>query len=1126
MSPTTPRVASQSPIVIADSDTSSSFAPAVDRSRPQPHRLSSSQTPSTPARQHFGNQPATLLDMAVDEDHRTSSSPERSTIAFCACGSEFGQFYNSWSKVTGSYYLPWTVGSYSCSGLHRKLKPKPASNDSALANCERDFFKLPKIELKSDVTGQLVEAIIESGQPDASYHQEQPASSDRATMETSLENPVALARKYSAAQMANPLLPPQLRPGTSEETRRFDPMISRPLIPHASHQAQKSMFHDRDPPPQNRHNERAGPFASPVNGHMHINGHPGSPRNGYPSNIAVKLEAIDRLQTQVNLNRATLESCTRDIARVDSNIIRLQASFSEHFEGLRREIIQSRINPQPQPVQQGDRMDDEAFAVFSDALSSVQTKANEVDSLRLQMVDIKRRIKRLEEVQANAPAAPPTSNDRAPFPSGARESSVHHTPVVQTAVISDAPRTTTPSRQEARPYGNLRGRLPSQTPDVVHSSYAGHVEPTSGGWVSVNHGAKRGFSNGMDRRSDAEETPIGSPKRQKLTPLEPRHQYEAAHEPGPLRFDRMDTDESIQSQSQSQRHPAEIQNPYPDSTNPSTFVPYTDQLSPEDTWRSESQRAATAGSALVKSRAYSSPRGRPRGSGRGRGGRPRKSLPNDREMMTRQVTPEWEKETWTGAQVRADGFYYPGGDRGALLRRGSLGGQGQPSQATSPPGSMGDPYGHAKKTRTKPIRNSDGVLIRKDGRPDMRSQSSAANLRKVHARKEEEKRMESNSRTSPMSAFGTRVTSPNSQNSGEQERTHYALSRMFPHGVEEHRGVLTSSEHYFASASHSPTESKLPAMRAQSEGSAETGGSTLEPSHFREQPSQQGDLEREQVEHQVESTVEAGRDEAVADNSSPVEPQREQSTGSLPREHGSTEPPVVPAAAAGADAVQSTDDVAAVHTPVSNVLEPSSTTQPADVTIPSTDNIQLSTPQTHYDFFPNTFPSGPPPKGHFSVDTRALRNEFLKLQAQAHPDLHPAERKKQAEALSSRINEAYKTLQSPLLRAQYLLSLRGETAHEDDAAKLGDASEDQDLLMEVLELREAIEEAQVQEEVDAIKRENEERVRESVRVLEEAFKADDIDTARREAVKLRYWINVEETLHAWEEGKPAPLLQH
>lgn len=80
--------------------------------------------------------------------------------------------------------------------------------------------------------------------------------------------------------------------------------------------------------------------------------------------------------------------------------------------------------------------------------------------------------------------------------------------------------------------------------------------------------------------------------------------------------------------------------------------------------------------------------------------------------------------------------------------------------------------------------------------------------------------------------------------------------------------------------------------------------------------------------------------------------------------------------------------------------------------------------------------------------------------------------------------------------------------------------------MEVLELREAIEEAQVQEDVDAIKRENEDRIGESVKVLEQAFEEDDIDTARKEAVKLRYWVNVEETLHAWEEGKPAPLLQH
>jgi hypothetical protein len=43
-----------------------------------------------------------------------------------------------------------------------------------------------------------------------------------------------------------------------------------------------------------------------------------------------------------------------------------------------------------------------------------------------------------------------------------------------------------------------------------------------------------------------------------------------------------------------------------------------------------------------------------------------------------------------------------------------------------------------KTTRTKSICNSDGVLICKDGRPDMRSVSSANNLRKPHRKNEKD----------------------------------------------------------------------------------------------------------------------------------------------------------------------------------------------------------------------------------------------------------------------------------------------------------------------------------------------------------------------------------------------------
>jgi hypothetical protein len=209
-------------------------------------------------------------------------------------------------------------------------------------------------------------------------------------------------------------------------------------------------------------------------------------------------------------------------------------------------------------------------------------------------------------------------------------------------------------------------------------------------------------------------------------------------------------------------------------------------------------------------------------------------------------TPEWEKDNWSGSQVGPDGYYHPG--RGGLVRRGSGGAQGRPPMS---PGSITDPYGHTKKTRTKPIRNSDGVLIRKDGRPDMRSQSSAANLRKVHARKEEEKRMEGpTSGLVSATLTSTDGHSPDSHFSHEteststQEKRNHIMRKMFPNGVNEERGRLYTAEQYFPRNTDSPSEPK-PSM-SRSDGSAESergsrgssdgdGDETMEDSHPNEE---------------------------------------------------------------------------------------------------------------------------------------------------------------------------------------------------------------------------------------------------------------------------------------------------
>ncbi|KAF4335734.1 molecular chaperone [Fusarium beomiforme] len=176
---------------------------------------------------------------------------------------------------------------------------------------------------------------------------------------------------------------------------------------------------------------------------------------------------------------------------------------------------------------------------------------------------------------------------------------------------------------------------------------------------------------------------------------------------------------------------------------------------------------------------------------------------------------------------------------------------------------------------------------------------------------------------------------------------------------------------------------------------------------------------------------------------------------------------------------------------------------------------------THYDIFPETLPEGPPPAGHFPIDTRALRREFLRLQARAHPDMHPAQDKARAEAMSALINEAYKTLSNPLLRAQYLLSLRGVDVANDETLKV----EEPELLMLVLEAREEIEDAEREEDLDEPRAANDARIAESEQILERAFQRDDIEAAKHEAVRLRYWVNIKESLDNWESGKHV-VLQH
>ncbi len=90
----------------------------------------------------------------------------------------------------------------------------------------------------------------------------------------------------------------------------------------------------------------------------------------------------------------------------------------------------------------------------------------------------------------------------------------------------------------------------------------------------------------------------------------------------------------------------------------------------------------------------------------------------------------------------------------------------------------------------------------------------------------------------------------------------------------------------------------------------------------------------------------------------------------------------------------------------------------------------------------------------------------------------------------------------------------------------GEAGQDLELLMEVMEAREAVEEAGTEEEVRQLVRENDQTVNASIKVLEEAFEGNDLARAKRESVRLRYWRNIGESLREWEGKGSEHVLQH
>ena len=102
----------------------------------------------------------------------------------------------------------------------------------------------------------------------------------------------------------------------------------------------------------------------------------------------------------------------------------------------------------------------------------------------------------------------------------------------------------------------------------------------------------------------------------------------------------------------------------------------------------------------------------------------------------------------------------------------------------------------------------------------------------------------------------------------------------------------------------------------------------------------------------------------------------------------------------------------------------------------------------------------------FRQDRAALDVRWKELQREAHPDRHAAQgaaAQRVAMQWSVRINEAYQRLKDPLKRAAYLCEQRGAPINAESNTAMPTA-----FLMQQIQWREALDEADTEGELDAL----------------------------------------------------------
>lgn len=151
----------------------------------------------------------------------------------------------------------------------------------------------------------------------------------------------------------------------------------------------------------------------------------------------------------------------------------------------------------------------------------------------------------------------------------------------------------------------------------------------------------------------------------------------------------------------------------------------------------------------------------------------------------------------------------------------------------------------------------------------------------------------------------------------------------------------------------------------------------------------------------------------------------------------------------------------------------------------------------------------------FDIPLDELERKYKMLQKTMHPDKFSSaseEEQQYSAEQAALINRAYATLKDPLSRGSHLLVLLTEE-EEDEGATLGGLPQHSDMLEAIMECREAIEEADDEETLTALKSKVDGDIRMCVDKLIFSFDSErNLDQAKEELRALRYLVRMQEAI--------------